>query len=70
MEAKKTYKCPFSGQGKMITGIMDYEIADASNHKVIIPEIEVDICDNCGEKIFDYEAALKLEKENSLWEKH
>lgn len=62
MEQKTTYKCPFCGQGKMITTIMDYEIVDASGDKVTIPEIEVDICDTCGEKFFGYEAALKLEE--------
>ena len=46
----------------MIAMIMDYEIIDASNQKVIIPEIEVDTCNTCGEKIFGYEAALKLEE--------
>jgi len=62
MGANKTYKCPFCGLGKMITRIMDYEILDASNSKVIVSEIEVDICDTCGEKFFGYEAALKLEE--------
>lgn len=62
MEKKKAYKCPFCGQGKMITKIMDYEIIDASGDKVILPDIEVDICDTCGEKFFGYEAALKLEQ--------
>ena len=62
MEQKKTYKCPFCGQGKMITKIIDYEIVDEAGEKVIIPGIEVDICDTCGEKFFGYEAALKLEE--------
>jgi YgiT-type zinc finger domain-containing protein len=62
MEQKKTYKCPFCGHGKMITKIMDYEIIDASGEKVIIPDIEVDICDTCSEKFFGYDAALKLEE--------
>jgi len=35
---------------------------DASDERVIIPAIEVDICDTCGEKFFGYEAALKLEQ--------
>jgi YgiT-type zinc finger domain-containing protein len=62
MAAIKTYKCPFCGNGKMITQTLDYEISDTSNKKVIIPNIEVDICDTCGEKVFGYEAALKLEE--------
>jgi len=62
MELKKTYKCPFCGNGKMITKIIDYEIVDASGDKDTIPAIEVDICDTCGEKFFGYEAALKLEQ--------
>jgi len=62
MKQQKTYKCPFCGRGKMITRIIDYEIDDVSGGKVIIPDIEVDICDTCGKKFFGYEAALKLEK--------
>jgi len=62
MKPEQSYKCPFCGHGKMITKIIDYEIADASGDKVIIPDIEVDICDTCGEKFFGYEAALKLEQ--------
>jgi len=46
----------------MITKAIDYEIIDALNNKVIIPGIEVDICDTCGEKFFGYEAAVKLEE--------
>lgn len=45
----------------MITKIMDYEIIDTSGDKVNLPDIEVDICDTCGEKFFRYEATLKLE---------
>lgn len=62
MEQKKTYKCPFCGHGKMVAKIIDYEIVAASGSKVAIPDIEVDICDTCGEKFFGYEAALKLEQ--------
>jgi YgiT-type zinc finger domain-containing protein len=67
MKQQKTYKCPFCGQGKMITKIMDYEIFHESGGKVIIQDIEIDICDTCGEKVFGYEAALKLDefKKNS-----
>ncbi len=46
----------------MITRTIDHEIVDASGSTVIIPNIEVDICNNCGEKFFGYEAALKLEQ--------
>jgi len=62
MEKTKTYKCPFCGHGKMRTRIIDYEIVDTSGEKVVIPDVEVDICDTCGEKFFGYEAALKLEE--------
>ena len=62
MEQKKAYKCPFCGHGKMINRIMDYEIVNASGDKIILPDIEVDICDTCDEKFFGYEAALKLEE--------
>ena len=41
---------------------MDYEIIDASGDKIILPDIEVDICDTCEEKFLGYEAALKLEQ--------
>jgi len=62
MKNKKTYKCPFCGQGRMVTKTMDYEIADTLNSKTVIPNLEVDICDACGEKFFGYEAALRLEE--------
>ena len=62
MKNNKSYKCPFCGQGDMITKIMDYEIVGASSEKTVIPNIEVDICNTCNEKIFGYEAALKLEE--------
>ena len=41
---------------------MDYEIVGTSDEKIVIPDIEVDICDTCGEKVFGYEAAEKLEE--------
>jgi YgiT-type zinc finger domain-containing protein len=59
---KETYKCPFCGQGRMVTKIMDYEIFDALNRKTVIPNIQLDICDVCGEKFFGYEAAVRLEE--------
>ncbi|UCE07432.1 MAG: hypothetical protein JSW07_05205, partial [bacterium] len=52
----------FCGNGKMITQILDYEISETSDKQVKIPNIEVDICDTSGEKVFGYEAALKLEE--------
>jgi YgiT-type zinc finger domain-containing protein len=58
----KTYKCPFCGQGTMVTRVMDYEIVDTLNRKTVIPNIEVDICNACGEKFFGYEAAARLEE--------
>lgn len=62
MKNKKTYKCPFCGQGNMVTKTMDYQIVNTLNKKTVIPGIEVDICDACGEKFFGYEAAVKLEE--------
>ncbi|MDZ7375049.1 MAG: type II toxin-antitoxin system MqsA family antitoxin [candidate division KSB1 bacterium] len=62
MKQQKTYKCPFCGQGKMITKIIDHEIVDGTGNTVVIPNIEVDICNHCGEKFFGYEAALTLEQ--------
>ena len=59
---KKTYKCPFCGQGHMVKKTMDYEIVDTLNRKTVIPNIEVDTCDACGERFFGYEAAVKLEE--------
>lgn len=61
MKNKETYKCPFCGQGSMVTKTMDYEITDTLNRKTVIPNINVDICDACGEKFFGYEAAVRLE---------
>ena len=62
MKNKKTYKCPFCGQGSMVTKTMNYEIANTLNKKTVIPNIEVDICDTCGEKFFGYDAAVKMEE--------
>jgi YgiT-type zinc finger domain-containing protein len=62
MKNKETYKCPFCGQGSMVTTTMDYEIVDTLNRKTVIPNIEVDTCDACGEKFFGYEAAVRLEE--------
>lgn len=62
MEKTKGYKCPFCGQGKMVKKTIDYEIGGVSDEKIVIPNIEVDICDTCGEKYFGYETAVKLEE--------
>jgi YgiT-type zinc finger domain-containing protein len=62
MKKKETYKCPFCGQGNMVTRTMDYEIVDTLNRKTVIPNIEVDTCDACGEKFFGYEAAARLDE--------
>ena len=61
MEKKETYKCPYCDNGNMVAKIMDYKFTDSINNEVMIPEIEIDICDTCGEKFFGYEAAKKLE---------
>ena len=61
MEKNEIYKCPFCGAGNMITKTMDYEFNDSLNNKVVIPDVEIDICDTCGEKFFGYEAAKTLE---------
>lgn len=66
MKNKETYKCPFCGQGNMVTKTIDYEIVDSLNRKTVIPNIEVDICDTCGEKFFGYEAAVRLEEIKKL----
>ena len=62
MTQNDKYNCPFCGQGQMQTKIIDYEIRNAVNDKTVIPKIEIDICDTCGEKLFGYKATLKLEE--------
>jgi len=62
MKVKSTYKCPFCGKGRMQTQQIDYEIQDAVGEKLVIPKVEADICDHCGQRIFGYEAARKLEQ--------
>ena len=54
--------CPFCARGNMITQIINYEMVDSLNNKVKIPNIEVDICDVCGEKFFGYDAAVTLDE--------
>jgi YgiT-type zinc finger domain-containing protein len=38
-----------------------HELVVKRGKQVIIPDLEVEVCDNCGEHIFDLEAARRIE---------
>lgn len=50
--------------GKGTTHIvkLDYKLKDENGREFVVPDLEVEICDFCGEKIFNMAAVRKAEQ--------
>lgn len=50
--------------GKGTTHIvrLDYKLKDENGKEFVVPDLDVEICDFCGEKIFNMEAVRKAEQ--------
>jgi YgiT-type zinc finger domain-containing protein len=61
MKPKKPSKnlCPMCGKGTTRFEKLDYKLKDQSGKEFIVPDLEVEICDFCGEHIFNMQAVRK-----------
>lgn len=51
--------CPICGQGTTRAQKIDYRLQDEKGKTFIVPDIEVEVCDFCGERIFNIAAVRK-----------
>jgi len=51
--------CPVCGQGTTLVQKMDYILKDENGKEFIVPDLQVEVCDFCGERIFNMEAVNK-----------
>jgi YgiT-type zinc finger domain-containing protein len=54
--------CPMCGKGTTQIVRLDYKLKDENGREFVVPDLEVEICDFCGEKIFNMEAIRKAER--------
>lgn len=54
--------CPMCGKGTTHIVRLDYKLKDENGKEFIVPDLDVEICDFCGEKIFNMEAVRKAER--------
>jgi len=54
--------CPMCGKGTTHMVKLDYKLKDEKGREVVVPDLKVEICDFCGEKIFNMEAVRKAER--------
>lgn len=50
------------GKGTTHLVKLDYKLKDENGSEFVVPDLEVEICDFCGEKIFNMEAVRKAER--------
>src|SRR2546430_2430081 len=55
------YKCPSCKTGKTVIKKVNYQLKTKGGKKIIVPDLEIEECSNCGERIFSLEAARKIE---------
>jgi YgiT-type zinc finger domain-containing protein len=60
--------CPTCGSGKIKHVIRDIT-RKHKNHTYIVPKVEFYDCPNCGEKVFDHEAMLKIRNHSPAYHK-
>lgn len=48
--------CPLCGRGSTHIERLDYKIEDEEGNEFVVPQLEVEICDFCGEHIFNMQA--------------
>jgi YgiT-type zinc finger domain-containing protein len=68
MKRKKSSQelCPMCGQGRTHVEKLDYKLKDQNGKEFVVPELEVEICDFCGEHIFNMQAVRKARQAQRL----
>jgi YgiT-type zinc finger domain-containing protein len=51
--------CPMCGKGTTHVEKLDYKLKDENGKEFVVPQLEVEICDFCGEHIFNMQAVRK-----------
>lgn len=61
MKSKKSSQalCPMCGQGTTHVEKLDYKLKDETGAEFTVPQLEVEVCDFCGEHIFNMQAVRK-----------
>ena len=61
MKDKKSSQelCPMCGQGFTHIEKMDYNLIDENGEAFVVPQLDVEVCDFCGEHIFNMPAVRK-----------
>ena len=54
--------CPMCGKGRTHVERLDYRLKDQNGKEFVVPDIDVEICDFCGEHIFNMQAVRKAEQ--------
>lgn len=54
--------CPMCGRGTTHIEKLDYKLKDENGREFVVPDIEVEICAFCGERIFNMQAVRKTER--------
>lgn len=67
MRTKKSAKnlCPMCGKGTTRFEKLDYKLKDRSGKEFIVPDLEVETCNVCGEHVFNMEAVRKAREVQS-----
>ena len=61
MNNTKETTCPCCGEGTLLALKRDYVANIGDGQKLIIPNIEMEVCDKCGEEILSLEAARAVD---------
>ena len=51
--------CPICGKGTTSIQKVDYRLKDENGKEFIVPDLKVEVCDFCGERIFNMGAVYK-----------
>jgi YgiT-type zinc finger domain-containing protein len=64
MKRKKSSQelCPMCGKGTTHIEKLNYKLKDENGKEFVVPDLEVEICDFCGERIFNMKAVRKAER--------
>ena len=64
MKKQHSYEnlCPVCGQGAIQIQKIDYRLKDENGKEFIVPDLQVEVCDFCGERIFNMQAVTKARK--------
>ena len=54
--------CPVCGRGTTHIEKLNYKLKDENGREFVVPDVEVEICDFCGERIFNMKAVRKAER--------